>query len=319
MTGAPPRPPKLALWAAAATGVQVGAAIVASRLVVSEVPPLTLALLRYAIGLLCLLPFVLPLLVKHWGARRTAALFIAKDWLMIALLGASQFGLLIALLNFGLQHLGAAQAALIFSLFPLLTLALSAAMGRERPTPQLVCGVVLSLAGVALSLSPKLIGSTLPAATAVHHWWGEAAVLAAAATGALCSVLYRPYLRRYPTLPVSAFAMLASVLVLAVLALAEHWPQRVLQLNAHAWAVTAFIGLSSGVGYVLWLFALKHESPTRVTVFLALNPVTAALLGWLWLGEPLAAASLGALVLIALGLWLATRPPTAQEMSGPAP
>ena len=95
--------------------------------------------------------------------------------------------------------------------------------------------------------------------------------------------------------------------------------QRVLQLNAHAWTVTAFIGLSSGVGYVLWLYALKHESPTRVTVFLALNPITATLLGWLWLGEPLAAASLGALVLIALGLWLATSPPTAQEMSGPAP
>jgi hypothetical protein len=47
----------LALLAAAATGVQVGAAIVASRFVVAEVPPLTLALLRYVIGLACLLPF----------------------------------------------------------------------------------------------------------------------------------------------------------------------------------------------------------------------------------------------------------------------
>lgn len=40
----------LALLAAAATGVQVGATIVASRYLVAEVPPLTLALLRYAIG-----------------------------------------------------------------------------------------------------------------------------------------------------------------------------------------------------------------------------------------------------------------------------
>jgi hypothetical protein len=37
--------------------VQVGSAIVASRFVVAEVPPLTLAMLRYAIGFLCLLPF----------------------------------------------------------------------------------------------------------------------------------------------------------------------------------------------------------------------------------------------------------------------
>ena len=46
-----------ALWAAAAAGVQVGAAIVASRFAVAEVPPLTLALLRYTIGFACLAPF----------------------------------------------------------------------------------------------------------------------------------------------------------------------------------------------------------------------------------------------------------------------
>lgn len=49
----------LALLAAAATGVQVGAAMVASRFVVADVPPLTLALLRYSIGFCCLLPFFL--------------------------------------------------------------------------------------------------------------------------------------------------------------------------------------------------------------------------------------------------------------------
>jgi len=78
-------------------------------------------------------------------------------------------------------------------------------------------------------------------------------------------------------------------------------------LDAGAWAVVAFVGFSSAVGYFWWLYALKHESPTRVTVFLALNPVTAIVLGWALLGEPLAAASVAALGLIGAGLWLATR------------
>ena len=52
-----------------------------------------------------------------------------------------------------------------------------------------------------------------------------------------------------------------------------------------------------------------------VTVFLALNPVTAALLGWLVLGEPLQPSLLAALVLIALGLWLATRAPAAKRQA----
>jgi drug/metabolite transporter (DMT)-like permease len=115
-------------------------------------------------------------------------------------------------------------------------------------------------------------------------------------------------LQRYPTVPVSAFAMLASVLFLAALALGEQWPTRVFTFSGQAWAAIAFIGVSSGIGYFWWLYALKHESPTRVTVFLALNPLTAALLGWALLGETLHPAVIGALVLIAAGLWLSARP-----------
>ncbi len=285
----------------------MGAAIVASRFVVAEVPPLTLAMLRYAVGFLCLLPFAWRALRPRAGqGERNDAVgrSLASDLLAMAALGIGQFGVLIALLNYGLQHVGAAQAAMIFSLFPLLTLLLAAAFGRERVTPALLLGVLLSVAGVALSLLPKL-GA---AAGAGDSWWGELAIVAAAGTGALCSVLYRPYLQRYPTVPVSAFAMLASVLVLALLALSEAWPARVPGLSAQAWAVVGFIGVSSGVGYFLWLYALKHESPTRVTVFLALNPVTAALLGAWLLHEAVTPFAGAALALVAAGLWLATRP-----------
>jgi drug/metabolite transporter (DMT)-like permease len=284
--------------------VQVGAAIVASRFAVAEVPPLTLAMLRYAIGFCCLLPFAWRILPRAFADHRPAVPVRsrARDLLAMAALGIGQFGVLIALLNFGLQHICAAQAALIFSLFPLLTLSMSAALGRERVTLSLLLGVLISIAGVALAVAPKL------GAAQSGHWWGELAVAAAACTGALCSVLYRPYLQRYPTVPVSAFAMLASVLFLALLALGEDWPARIGTFGMQAWAAVTFIGVSSGVGYFWWLYALKHESPTRVTVFLALNPVTAALLGWALLGETLHPAALGALLLIAAGLWMATRP-----------
>ena len=57
MRGAPVK--LLAAAAAAATGVQVGAAMVATRFVVDQAGPASLALLRYAIGFCCLLPFVL--------------------------------------------------------------------------------------------------------------------------------------------------------------------------------------------------------------------------------------------------------------------
>jgi len=295
----------LALWAAAGSGVLVGAGIVASRFAVGEVPPLTLAMLRYAVGFACLVPFAWAQLRRAPPAPGGQAR-LGRDLAAMAAIGIGQFGILIALLNYGLQRLHAAEAALIFSLFPLLTLALSAALGHERFSWSLFGGVLVSITGVAVSLAPKLGGA------AAGSWLGEAAVLAAAAIGALCSVLYRPYVRRYPTVPVSAYAMLASVVFLAAVALPEGWPVRIGHFSSGAWAAIAFIGITSAAGYFGWLYALKHESPTRVTVFLALNPVTAALLGWAALGEALHPASLFALALIAAGLWLATRRKTPQ-------
>ena len=49
----------LAALAAAATGIFVGSTMVATRFVIEQTDPASLALLRYVIGVLCLLPVVL--------------------------------------------------------------------------------------------------------------------------------------------------------------------------------------------------------------------------------------------------------------------
>ncbi len=117
-------------------------------------------------------------------------------------------------------------------------------------------------------------------------------MLASALCGAVCSVLYRPYLRKYPPVAVSALAMLSSVGFLALLAAAEGffdaWPG----FTTGGWLAIIFIGASSGIGYYLWLWALNHTTPTKVTVFLALSPITATLLGAVLLGEGLSTMAL---------------------------
>lgn len=284
---------KLAVAAAAATGIQVGAAMVATRFVVEQTDPASLAMLRYIVGFLCLVPAVL--------ASGQAMRFARGDVAPIALLGIVQFGALIALLNFGLKFIPAGRAALIFASFPLLTMVIAASLGRERLSVAKTAGVLLTIVGVGVALGEKAVLRDGGEAA----WIGEAAVLASALCGAACSVLYRPYLRKYPTLPVSAFAMLASVGFLAILAAGEGFFTSPLRFTARGWAAVLFIGVSSGVGYFLWLWALNHASPTRVTAFLALSPITAALLGGVLLGEAVTLGSLLGLVLVALGLWVA--------------
>ncbi len=84
--------------ATAATGIFVGSTIVATR---------------FVIGFCCLLP---PALL----ARRVP--FARRDLLALALLGITQFGILIVLLNYALQTIPSARAALLFATMPLITL-----------------------------------------------------------------------------------------------------------------------------------------------------------------------------------------------------
>lgn len=292
--------------AAAAVGVQVGAAMVATRYVIEETSPATLALLRYAIGLLCLIPALLAAAPPRFAAR---------DIVPIAVLGIIQFGLLIAVLNYGLQFVPAARAALIFATFPMLTMLLAAAFGLERMTSAKSLGVTLGIVGVGLTLGEKAFASS----SGESEWIGALAVFAGAFMGALCSVLYRPYLRKYPTLPVSALAMAASVVFLTLPAAAEGVFSAFPRFSPRGWAAVAFIGVSSGVGYYVWLWALARATPTRVTVFLSLSPVTASVLGVLLLGENLSPLALAGLAAVVLGLWVAHRRGGDEAARSPAP
>lgn len=288
-------------WAAAAVGVQVGATIVATRVVVDQLGPATLAALRYAIGLASLLPFVWHAARREAAAGATGAAtsrIQASELPRIVLLGIGQFGLLIALLNFGLKSVPAAKGALLFASFPLLTLIVATLLGHERLGWRQSLGVGLTLAAVALALGPQ-------AWQAHGSMAGELAILASALCGAICSVLYRPVLRRHAALPVSAIAMAAAVVVLALCAPFEDAATRLPQIDARGWAAIVFIGTSSGIGYFLWLWALRHAPASRVTLFLSLSPLTAMALGALLLGEPLQMSLVLALGLVAAGLWVA--------------
>jgi drug/metabolite transporter (DMT)-like permease len=277
--------------AAALVGVQVGSAIVATRFVLDQTQPASLALLRYGIGVLCLLPFLL---------NSVRSPFAKRDLIPISLLGITQFGISVALLNYALQFIPSARAALIFATFPLQTMLIAALLGYERLSLAKSFGVLLTVLGVGFALGDKAfeVGSA-------QGWTGEIVVLLSAFAGAICSVLYRPYLKKYPTLQISSFAMIASVIFLAFAAAGEGFFTALPRFTLGGWFAVLFIGASSGMGYYFWLWALNNTTPTKVTIFLALNPITATVLGTLFLGEKLGIMLIIGVACVALGLSVA--------------
>lgn len=285
----------LASLVASGTGFQVGAALVATRLAVDQAGPASLAFLRYSIALLCLLPFLL--LLRPWPRMGL------RDCLRIGALGVVQFAMVVVVLNYAVTLIPAARAALIFSAFPLVAMLVAAMLGQERLTWRKAAGVLLTICGVAFALGDKAFAQG--AAPGEGAWLGEGAAFLAACCGAISSVSLRGYLRRYQPLHVGGLSIFASVLVLAVLACAEGYFAHPLRFDTLGYGAVLFIGVSSAIGYFAWLWALQRGSPTQVTIFLGLAPITAAILGILLLDETVTLGLLAGMACILPGLALA--------------
>jgi drug/metabolite transporter (DMT)-like permease len=281
----------LASLAAAFVGIQVGSAMVATRFVIDQTQPGSLAFLRYSIGVICLL---FPLLASP------RVPFAKQDLLPLSLLGIAQFGIVITLLNYALQFIPSARASLIFATVPFQAMVIATLLGYERLTFAKSLGVFLTIIGVGFVLGERVFHEGNP-----QGWTGEIAAFVSAFAAAACSVLYRPYLRKYPTVQITCFAMLASIVFLALLAGREGFFNSFPNFTLTGWFAVLFIGVGSGIGYYLWLWALKNTSPTKATIFLSLNPITAAGLGAFFLGERITITLLIGIICVILGLGVA--------------
>ena len=101
-----------------------------------------------------------------------------RDILPVALLGIGQFSILIVLLNYGLQFMPSARGALIFATFPLMTMLLTAVLGKETLNRLKIAGATATIVGVGLILGEKALeaGSescaaccTDPTCNAIRH------------------------------------------------------------------------------------------------------------------------------------------------------
>jgi drug/metabolite transporter (DMT)-like permease len=281
--------------AAAITGALVGVAMVSTRAVSSHASPPTLAFLRYLIGTL-----VLAIAVLCVPRPR----FALKDAIAIAVLGIFQFAVLIVLINDALRTLSAAVCALVFSTMPLLTMSFAIMIGREVFRWTKLAGLMLAVGGIALLLVSSIPAGGAHASTAPAF----AALLGATLIGAVCSIMYRPYVQRYPALPTSALAMTAAVVFLT------GWCAFVSQplipaLTVSQWANVGVIGLSSGIGYFCLLWALARIEASRVVAFQTLGPVTAAAIELFIARQLPSLPLLVSIAIVVLGLKLALSEP----------
>jgi drug/metabolite transporter (DMT)-like permease len=259
---------------AGAAAVLFGASVVAVRVAVEDVPPFSLAVLRFgqgglllAVGLLLLAP---RLLWTGWDRLR---------W--FGLLGTVLFALFPLTFNIGLQYTEASRGALMLASMPIWSALLGRVTG-ERLAVRQVVGVLLSVLGIGLAFIEP--GRTF--AGGARTLVGDGLLLLTGLLGAVYGLLAKRALVVSNPATVTTYAMLFGTVLLLPAALIEGLVPAIGRLDGQLLALILFLGVLGGAAaFLLWTWALVRLTPTQVAVYVNLNPVVAALLAVLLLGE----------------------------------
>ena len=269
-----------------------GTAAAVTRYLVGDADPLTLAVLRWGIGFLCVLPVALLLRVR-WPMRR--------DWPAVATLGICFFGLFFIFYNIAVGYTTAARASLALSTLPLQTMLIAALLGAEPLTLRKSAGVGIAMLGVFAALASGL--SQAPAGA----WRGELIMTAAVLCMAVYNVLSRPLMQRSSALGFLAVGMGFGAAALTLAGVATGRISVLADFGPPQWIAGVYLGVGGGaLAFILWVLALQRATPTQVANTMTLNPIAAALLATQLVDEPITLNLVIGVIAVCLGIWIAT-------------
>lgn len=257
---------------------------------VADFPPLTIVTLRVGLAAIAL-----------WGIALFMGLRPPKStgvWVAFFGMGLLNNVIPFVLIVWGQTQIASGLASILNATTPLFTVIVAGMLlADERATPMKLVGVVIGFIGVVV-----MIG--LPALGESDNTLAQVAVIAAALSYAFAGV----YGRRFKAMTVNpimtaAGQVTASAFVMAPIALTVDGPLDIAGPSFGSWA--AIVGLailSTAVAYIFYFKILESAGATNLLLVTLLIPVSAILLGTLFLNETLEVIHFVGMALIALGL-----------------
>jgi drug/metabolite transporter (DMT)-like permease len=253
-----------------------------------ELPPLTLVFLRVALATLMLLPLLrlyrieFPRGVEGWKPCAAVAFFN----------NVLPFSLIVT----GQTFVSSGLASILNATTPLFTVVVMALAGEERLFARRVAGVIAGLIGVIILRGGFSVG-------VADRGVGILLCLAAALSYGVAALLARRRLAGSPPLASATFQLLASSVMMGLLASVVDRPWMLPMPGVTTWlALAGLASLSTALAYLVFFQILRRSGATNVMLVTLLIPVTAILLGSLVLGEAISVREIAGAAVIASAL-----------------
>ncbi|WP_103354715.1 DMT family transporter [Amycolatopsis sp. CA-128772] len=252
-----------------------------TKVVLSEVPPMTLGALRFLVAAAILGVAV------HTGPHRRR-LPSPRQRLFIGGAGLLGITAYFALENVGVDLATASDATLIVASYPLLTLVLS---GRTAFSPVRLTGMLLAIAGVWLVVGGRGGGT--------HSLWGDAFLIAGGVVWAAYNVIARRDTSGASPIVVTYYQTLAGAAGFVVLSVSEvdRWS---VPGGGTVLRIGFLAGLCSVAAFLLYNHGLRGLEPSVAVNLLNIVPVAGLVWAVVLAGETLSVPQiLGGAVVIA--------------------
>ena len=283
-----------------------GASFIATKIVLLELTPATIVVIRFGVGFLVLLITV--------GLRQEIKPVHRRKLPFLALLGFLGITFHQWLQVTGLKSTAATITAWVIATTPVFVALLGWAILGERLSKQQVAGIALAAGGAVtvvsggdlLALTSGRVGTMgdiMIAISAIN--WAVFTVLSKRALGISSPDVDKDAAANGSPITVMLYVMGFGLAFSLPWALVDGGWRALATISIQGWWALIFLGVAcSGLAYLFWFKALDVMPVTQAGVFLYLEPLVTAVLAGPMLGESTTTITALAGAAILLGVWL---------------
>lgn len=268
-----------------------GAAFPIYKWSLEVIPPFTFAFLRFYVGALIILPFVLKILEIR-----------CEDYLKVFLLSICSVTILIPLLFLGLQLTPSINAPIIIASGPIFLIAASVIFLKEKLKTKVFIGTLISLLGVAVIILRPLIEAGFSGGIL-----GNFFIFGATVCSVFQAILLKKLMANYHPLTIIFWMFLIGSLPLLPFVIWENMSFNLWE-NMNIQAATGLIYgiiLATVIAHFFLAFGIKYIKASEVGIFTYVDPLATIIVAVPLLNETITPAYLVGALFVFMGIFIA--------------
>ena len=286
-----------------------GGTFISGRMLAGHVTPFCAAFLRFATAATVLL---VVLYRKNDGLPAVPK----PIWLLIPCLSLTGIFSYNVLFFLGLQTVDASRASVIIANNPVFIALLASLVFRERLGVVKSLGIPISVLGAVIAISKGDVAGLFQGGLS----WGDLMIFGCVASWVTFSLVGRAVIVHTPPLTAITYAATLGALLLFIPATMDGLFGSIGTYSPIDWGNIGFLGIfGTAFGFVWYYQGIDHIGAVRAGLFINIVPLSAIIMAFFILGEPVTPSLLIGIVLVLSGVYLTNNglPPFRRVVSTP--